>query len=112
MNKQINDADSLFFKAETAEKEGDNNAARYYYMHAADCYAAEANAMQDMPNTKGGLAVAAVECFARAKLFDKAVEWARRFLAEKPAGVLAQSARRELRDMLREYETMSFSEKE
>lgn len=90
------------FEAERAERRGDPSAARALYHGAADGYAQVALGVPaDHPNTRSDLAIAAVACFARAGDFGRAVEFARRILAERDA--LTDDGAAEIERLSRSY---------
>jgi hypothetical protein len=90
------------FEAERAERRGDLANARALHHAAADAFAAVALGVPaDHPNTRTDLAIAAVASYARAGDFGRAVELARRVLAEGDA--LGERGRRELTRLMRQY---------
>jgi hypothetical protein len=90
------------FEAERAERRGDLAGARARYHAAADAFAAVALTVPaDYPNTRSDLAIAAVASYARADDFGRAVELARRVLAESDA--LTEHGRSELEQLEGRY---------
>lgn len=93
------------FEAERAERRGDLAGARVLHHGAADAFAAVALGVPaDYPNTRSDLAIAAVASYARAGDFGRAIEHARRMLAESDA--LTEHGRSELSRLMREYASL------
>jgi hypothetical protein len=99
---RVEKAEADAFEAERAERRGDLAGARARHHVAADAFAAVALGVPaDYPNTRSDLAIAAVASYARAGDFGRAIELARRMLAEGDA--LTDHGRRELLRLVREY---------
>lgn len=93
------------FEAERAERRGDLAAARSGYHDAGKAFASVAAAVPvSYPNTRTDLAIAAVASFARAGDFGRAIEFARRMLAEGDA--LTPPGRSELLRAVQQYATL------
>ncbi|MFO0606162.1 MAG: hypothetical protein U0324_23510 [Polyangiales bacterium] len=108
MNRWMRDprverAETDAFFAERAERAGDLSSARERYRAAAESFAAVSLSVPaDHPNTRTDLAIAAVATFARGGSYPRAIDHARRVLAEP--GALTESGRAELLRLLRAYE--------
>lgn len=92
---RVEKAEQDAFFAERAERKGDFASARRLYLDAASAFAVVALGVPaDHPNTRSDLATAAVASYARANEYNRAVEFARRMLAEPDA--LTEHGRGEL----------------
>ncbi len=111
MNRWMRDprverAETDAFFAERAERGGDADTARIRYLAAAEAFAAVSLSVPvDHPNTRSDLAIAAVATFARGGSYPRAMDHARRVLAESEA--LTAHGRSELLRLLRTYEQVS-----
>lgn len=95
------EADTFF--AERAERAGDRESAKEKYRAAGESFAAVSLSVPaDHPNTRADLSIAAVAALARGGAYPRAIDHARRVLAEP--GALTESGRAELLRLLREYE--------
>jgi len=93
------------FEAERAERRGDFAGARERYHHAGEAFASVAAGVPaTYPNTRSDLAIAAVASFARAGDLGRAIEFARRMLAESDART--EYGRGELLRAVQEYATL------
>ena len=99
---RVDKAETDAFEAERAERRGDLAGARARHHEAADAFAAVALGVPaDHPNTRSDLAIAAVASYARAGDLGRAIELARRMLAESSA--LTEYGRGELARLARDY---------
>lgn len=107
MNAWLSDArvekgEAAAFRAEQSERQGNPASARTLYREAAEAFASVALSVPaDHPNTRSDLAIAAVASFARSGDFGRALEFARRALAEVDA--LSEHGKAELSRIVDEY---------
>jgi hypothetical protein len=95
-------ASGAALQAELAESDGDASRAKELYREAASSYTRLAlSVTADHPQTRSALGVAAVACHARAGDFGKAIDVARRLLAQ--SGALSQRGRTDLLRMVANY---------
>jgi hypothetical protein len=103
------EAEAKSIEADQAERQNKRDLAMALNYEAAEGFASVAISVPaDHPNTRSDLAISAVFSFARAGRYDRAVQFARRMLAQQ--GMLSQRGRDELLKALAEYEPLVFGQ--
>ncbi|MBI5515668.1 MAG: hypothetical protein HY909_17940 [Deltaproteobacteria bacterium] len=98
---RLRQGSDLALDAEKAEADGDATGGRALYAQAAALYVAAARDLTSLPRLRAVLAVSGVCLAARGGRFDRAIEYAERFLAEP--GSLDPEGAEELETLLRSY---------
>ncbi len=104
---RLSQGGDLALEAEALEREGDITGARERYARAAVLYYAAGVTLTDLPKLRAVIAVSAVCLAARGGRFDRAIEYAERFLAEP--GSLAPDGVSELETLLENYHRALFN---
>jgi hypothetical protein len=102
---RFKEAEAKSIAADQAERQNQRDLAMALNYEAAEGFASVAISVPaDHPNTRSDLAISAVVSFACAGRYDRAVQFARRMLAQQ--GMLSLRGRGELLKTLAEYGAM------
>lgn len=104
-DRRFKEAEAKSLAADQAERQNQRDLAMALNYEAAEGFASVAISVPaDHPNTRSDLAISAVVSFACAGRYDRAVQFARRMLAQQ--GMLSPRGRGELLKTLAEYEPL------
>jgi len=104
-DRRFKEAEAKSIAADQAERQNQRDLAMALNYEAAEGFASVAISVPaDHPNTRSDLAISAVVSFACAGRYDRAVQFARRMLAQQ--GMLSPRGRGELLKTLAEYEPL------
>jgi hypothetical protein len=104
-DRRFKEAEAKSIAADQAERQNQRDLAMALNYEAAEGFASVAISVpSDHPNTRSDLAISAVVSFACAGRYDRAVQFARRMLAQQ--GMLSPRGRGELLKTLAEYEPL------